>query len=91
MGAEFVHRNHFMPSLTALSVTLYLAPLSGAARHSLLRLAGFRGAPNSPLSHAAQRYDSSPARGGASPLSLAALAGVSPALPQGEPSVRPWF
>ena len=28
--------------------------------------------------------------GGASPLSLAALAGVSPALPRGEPSVRPW-
>ena len=25
-----------------------------------------------------------------SPLSLAALAGVSPALPQGEPSLRPW-
>ena len=32
----------------------------------------------------------SPARVGGSPLSLAALAGVSPALPEGEPSVRPW-
>ena len=43
-----------------------------------------------PLSHAAQRHDSSPVNVGASPLSLAALAGVSPALPQGEPSLRPW-
>ena len=32
----------------------------------------------------------SPARVGGSPLSLAALAGVSPALPEGEPSARPW-
>ena len=32
----------------------------------------------------------SPARVGGSPLSLAALAGVSPALPEGEPSLRPW-
>ena len=32
----------------------------------------------------------SPARVGGSPLSLAALSGVSPALPEGEPSVRPW-
>ena len=31
----------------------------------------------------------SPARVGGSPLSLAARAGVSPALPEGEPSLRP--
>ena len=38
-----------------------------------------------PLSHAARRHDSSPVNEGASPLRR-----FAPALPRGEPSVRPW-
>ena len=47
-------------------------------------------APLSVLALSAACGGTSPARVGGSPLSLAALAGVSPALPRGEPSLRPW-
>ena len=66
------------------------APLSGASRQLSSPLSRAALAPLSVLALSAACGGTSPARVGGSPLSLAALAGVSTALPQGEPSLRPW-